>query len=580
MTPFVLLWFALMPVISMVSPLQAHAAENAGSRELPDQAVKTHLKSYLDRLDRLDASSSSSRLEIDGQLQRFYRALDYRVAWTNRNAIKRLVEVIAESVDDGLKPSDYHYDEIRDFAQNPPESPALKARADLLMTDAIFSLLSHMRLGKVMPRSLDPNWNIPAPKPGVNHDQSLMMAVMGGKFPEMISSLRRSSPGYLPLRKALASYRKVAGEGGWQSVYQGPQIEKVGQVDRRMPIIRQRLIVSGDLSPDAPLAKTNALPADSSASGVAPAPPIPPAQVYTQELFDAVKAFQQGHGLSVDGVIGIETLNAMNYPATLRIDQIRVNLERERWHSAILGSTYVMVNIPAYTVEYVRDNVVRWNSRVIVGKPETQTPVFSAQIQSVIYNPQWVIPSGILVKEAIPAIRKDIGYLDKHRLTIVDSNGKPVDPNRVNWSQYSKGGFPYRLVQASGDDGSLGRIKFNMPNRFTVYMHDTPTKPLFERARRAYSHGCVRVDRPFELAELLLRNPETWSLPKIQAAINTGKTRTIPLSVKAPVFFLYQTAFADGGRISFRDDIYNRDKELLDALNSNKDRRSVEEAAR
>ena len=575
---FVLLWFALMPVVSFVLPLQAHAAENGETRELPDQAVRTHLKSYLDRLDRLDASSSSARLEIDGQLQRFYRALDYRAAWSNRRAIERLVEVIAESVDDGLKPSDYHYDEIRRFAENPPESPALKARADLLMTDALFSLLSHMRSGKVMPRTLDPNWNIPMPKPGLNHDQSLMMAVMGGKFPEMISSLRRSSPGYLPLRKALARHRKIAEDGGWQPVYQGPTIEKVGQVDRRMPLIRQRLILSGDLSADAPLPSIKPLSADSSATGAPPAPPIPPDMVYTQELFDAVMAFQKRHGLSVDGIIGLETLNAMNYPAALRADQIRVNLERERWHSGILGGTYVMVNIPAFTVEYVKDNVVRWNSRVIVGKPETQTPVITAQIQSIIFNPRWVIPSGILTKEAIPAIRKDMGYLSKHRLTVVDGKGKPVDPSRVNW--YGNGGFPYRLVQASGDDGSLGRIKFNMPNRFTVYMHDTPTKPLFERARRAYSHGCVRVDKPFELAEHLFRDSEQWSLKKIEAAINTGKTRMIPLSVRVPVFFLYQTAFADGGKVSFRDDIYNRDKELLEALDSSKDRRSVEEAAR
>lgn len=165
MVPFVLLWFALMPVISMVLPLQAYAAENTASRELPDQAVKTYLKSYLDRLDRLDASSSSGRIEIDGQLQRFYKALDYRVAWTNRKAIARLVELVGECESDGLNPSDYHYDQIKEFAANPPGSPALKAKADLLMTDALFSLMSHLRSGKVMPRALDSNWNLPVPKP-------------------------------------------------------------------------------------------------------------------------------------------------------------------------------------------------------------------------------------------------------------------------------------------------------------------------------------------------------------------------------------------------------------------------------
>ncbi|MGC8775609.1 MAG: L,D-transpeptidase family protein [Chlorobaculum sp.] len=567
----VLLWFALMPVVSIVSPVQAYAADSTGIRELPpEQTVNMYLKSYLDRLNRLDATSSSDRIEIDGQLQRFYKALDYRAAWTNRKAIARLVELVGECGSDGLNPSDYHYDQIKEFAANPPGSPALKAKADLLMTDALFSLMSHLRSGKVMPRALDSNWNIPVPKPAANYDQMLMTAVMGSKFPEMISVLRNPSPEYVLLRKNLLRYRKIAENGGWQPVYQGPNIEKVGQVDKRMPLVRQRLILSGDLAADKPV-----VPADSSIPSAAP---VPSDQVYTQELFDAVLAFQQSHGLSADGIIGLETLNAMNYPAGLRADQIRVNLERERWYDGILGSTYVMVNIPAFSVEYVKDNEVRWKSRVIVGKPGTQTPIFAAQVQSVIFNPRWVIPPGILSKEAIPAIRKDVGYLAKHQLTVVDSNGKPVDPSRVNW--YSDGGFPYRLVQASGDDGSLGRIKFNMPNRFMVYMHDTPTKPLFERSMRAYSHGCVRVDKPYELAEHLMRDSKNWSLSKIEAAINTGKTRTIPLTVKVPVYFFYQTAFADGNKIGFRNDIYDRDKELLDALNSNKWGRSVEEATR
>lgn len=574
MVRFVLLWFALLPVAGVVFPVTAHAADSTGTRQLSGQTVGMYLKSYLDRLERLDNVTAPRRLRIDGELKRFYQVLDYRVAWTNRQAIDRLVDVIRESVADGLNPSDYHLDEIRNFADNPPDSPALKARADLLMTDAVFTLMSDMRSGKVDPGSLDPNWNLASPKPGANYDQTLMTAVMGSKFPEMISALRNSSPKYVQLRKALLRYRKIADNGGWQPVYQGPNIDTVGQVDRRMPLIRQRLILSGDLSPDASADQNAAAVPDSSATTP------PPDKVYTQELFNAVKAFQQRFGLSPDGVIGIATLNAMNYPAKLRVDQIRANLERARWYDDLLGSTYVMVNIPAFSVEYVHDKAVRWKSRVIVGKPDTQTPIFGAHIESIIFNPHWVIPPGILVKEAIPAIRKSVSYLTKHQLTVVDSHGKPVDPSQVNWAQYSNGGLPYRLVQASGDDGSLGRIKFNMPNRFSVYMHDTPTKPLFERSYRAYSHGCVRVDRPFELAEQLMRDSVQWSLPKIEAAINTGKTRTVPLSARIPVYFFYQTVFADGDKINFRDDIYSRDKELLDALNGSTASRNVEAAAR
>jgi murein L,D-transpeptidase YcbB/YkuD len=583
MAPVVLLWFALLPFISLVLPVQAHAADSTGFRALPDQTAGGYMKSYLARLERQDAASSPGRMEIDGQLKRFYMAMDYRPAWTNRQAIARLIEVIEESADDGLTPSDYHLEEIKSYAANPPESPALKARADLLMTDAVFSLMWHLRTGKVSPRSLDSNWNIAHPKPPENYDQSLMMAVMGSKFPEMISALRNVSSEYVTLRKTLRLYRKIAENGGWETVTWGPQITKVGEADPRMPLIRKRLILTGDLSPDAAPVKSVTASADSvrSASGGSLPSHFSAADlVYTQDIYNGVMSLQRRHGLSVDGVIGNETLGAMNMPVVERINQIRVNLERERWYSSTLGSNYVMVNIPSFSVVYVQDKEVRWKSRVIVGKPDLQTPIFGAQIQSIILNPHWVIPPGILVKEAIPAIRKNIGYLGRHQLSVVDSNGKPVDPAQVNWSQDGGGGFPYRLVQASGDAGSLGRIKFNMPNRFTVYMHDTPTKPLFERSRRAYSHGCVRVDRPYELAEHLLRDSVKWSLPKIEAAINTGKTRTLPLPVKVPVYFFYQTVTAEGDKVEFRHDVYDRDKELLDALNSSKGARSLEEALR
>jgi murein L,D-transpeptidase YcbB/YkuD len=584
MAPVVLLWFVFLPFISLVLPVQAHAADSTGYRALADQTVGGYLKSYLARLERQDAASAPARLEIDGQLKRFYLAMDYRPAWTNRQAIARLVEVIEESTADGLTPSDYHLEEIRSFAGNLPESPALKARADLLMTDAVFTLMWHLRTGKVSPRSLDANWNIALPKSPQDYDQTLMMAVMGSKFPEMIAALRNASSEYVTLRKALRLYRKIAENGGWETVTWGPQITRVGEADPRIPLIQKRLILTGDLLHDTAILKSVRSSADSVRSASPASIPSHFAAsdiIYTQDIYDAVSAFQRRHGLSVDGVISNETLGAMNMPVAERINQIRVNLERERWHSSTLGSSYVMVNIPAFSVVYVQDKEVRWKSRVIVGKPDLQTPVFGAQIQSVILNPRWVIPPGILVKEAIPAIRKSIGYLSRHQLTVVDSNGKPVDPAQVSWSQYSGGGaFPYRLVQASGDAGSLGRIKFNMPNRFTVYMHDTPTKPLFERSRRAYSHGCVRVDRPFELAEYLLRDSVKWSLPKIETAINTGKTRTVPLPVKVPVYFFYQTVFTEGDNIVFRNDVYDRDKELLDALNSDKVARSVEEALR
>jgi murein L,D-transpeptidase YcbB/YkuD len=589
MTPILLLWFAALPILNPDSSAPSVAAGRSQHSISPDPAVRQYLQSYLARLARTGVSAGPDRASITASMQRFYRTLGYRNAWTNRQAVARLVEVIEDSAGDGLMPSDYHIDEIRKYYENPPESPSVKARADLLMTDAVITLFSHMRSGKIYPQSIEPDWNIAVSKPGADYDRTLMSAIMGSRFPELVNSLRPSSPEYMHLRKGLAQYRKIAADGGWSNVPTGPMIFKVGALDSRIPAIRRRLIVTGDLAADAPIATEADLPkppadstaADSSAAKKAvSASHADPALVYTSVLFDSVKAFQKRHGLNADGIIGNETISAMNVPVKDRIDQIRLNLERYRWFLNTRGSNYVMVNLPSFTVDYVQNNVNRWHSRVIIGKPDLQTPVFRAEIQYLILNPHWVIPPGIMIKEAIPGIAKDISYLRKRQLAVVDNDGKVVDPHTIKWSSYLKGGFPYRIVQDSGDDGSLGRLKFMMPNRFMVYMHDTPSKELFEKSRRTFSHGCVRVDRPLELAELLLKDPVKWNRAKIEAAIDTDKTRTVNLTVRVPVFFLYQTAFADDDRVQFRADIYDRDARLLKVLNSRASSWYVESASK
>ncbi|MBN1927922.1 MAG: L,D-transpeptidase family protein [Chlorobiaceae bacterium] len=574
MRPLLLYWIAALLLLPAATPSVLHAVENSDGASMRDQIVAEHLQNALGRLERSADSASPARAVVARQMQRFYETLGYRVAWTNRKAIARLVEVIEQSAGDGLNPSDYHLDQIRTLYENPPLYPAMQVRADLLMTDALFTLLSHMRAGKVVPRSLDPNWNLPLSGPAGNSDEMLMSAVMDARFPELIASLRPSTQEYRLLRKGLAQYRTIAASGGWKQVPSGPGISEVGQTDKRMPFIRQRLIMTGDLVDNGLTQGALPAPSDTTATGQNPA------HVYTPELFEAVKAFQRRHGLVVDGIVGNETIGAMDVSILAWIDQIRINLERYRWYSGKLGATYVMVNIPSFSVTVVRDGELRWTSRVIVGKPNQQTPVFKAEIQSVVFNPRWVIPSGILAQEALPAIKKNISYLSRHQLSVVNSEGKPVDPSTVNWSAYHGPGFPYRLVQASGDDGALGRIKFNMPNRFTVYMHDTPTKPLFERSYRAFSHGCVRVQNPNELGVILFNDPVKWNMQRIEEMIDTGKTRTINLPERVPVYFMYQTAFPDAENIAFRYDVYGRDPRLLKALDSSRERRFVEDALR
>ncbi len=610
MSPIYLLWFAFLPTLQPTPKLLAArdtSHSRASSRPVrQDQTVGSYLNQYIGRLERMNVRViGPDRAGLIRHLRHFYDALGYRQAWTNRQAIGRLIQVIEDSANDGLLPSDYHIDEIRRYYENPPESPALAARADLLMTDAVFTLMSHMRSGKVYARAIESDWNIEPAVPGSNYDRELMSAVMGSRFPEIISSLRPSSSEYTLLRKGLVRMREFVAVGGWESVPTGKTIDKIGVVDDRIPAIRRRLTVTGEFVPSAaPAARADrhdepkkgkhrdeqevedqddAEAQDSTASApdslMAPMPDTDPELTYDPQLFNAVKLFQKQHGLTADGIIGNETIKAMNVTAAQRVDQIRINLERYRWFLNSRPATYIMVNIPSFTVDLMQNGTRLWHSRVIVGKPDTPTPVFRAEMQYIILNPHWVIPNGVIVKDNIIAsILKDRSYLQKKNLAIVDNAGHNVAPSSVDWARYLNGGFPYRLVQDSGDEGSLGRIKFMMPNRFTVYIHDTPSKELFDLSKRTFSHGCVRVEKPVDLAEIVLQNRSKWSKSRIQAAIDTDKTRTITMPRSIPVLIMYHTAFANGDRVEFRNDVYDRDARLLRVLQTPASSRLVEAA--
>jgi murein L,D-transpeptidase YcbB/YkuD len=592
MSPIFLLWFAFLPAMQPSSPMLA-ADEHARPRGQvqPAQSFNSSLRQYLGRLEKLSLRTTGpDRAAIIRYLRRFYEAMGYRQAWTNQQSIARLIEVIEDSANDGLLPSDYHIDEIRAFHANPSDSPALRARADLLMTDAVFTLMSHMRSGKVYARSIESDWNIEPSLPGDDYDRKLMTAVMGSRFPEIIQELRPSSPEYANLRQGLVRMKAIAAAGGWEGVPTGRPIDKEGAVDSRIPAIRRRLHVTGEyvspaISPGSdsldPKASRDSTSKESVSADSLAHLSLETDEVYDQRLFDAVIKFQKLHGLEVDGVIGNETVRAMNVPVSQRIDQIRINLERYRWFLNSRGPNYVMVNIPAFTIDLVQNGVHRWSSRVIVGKPDTRTPVFRAEMKYIILNPRWVIPPGIMVKDnIITSIMKDQSYLQRKNLAIVDNAGHTLSPSSVDWARYVNGGFPYRLVQASGDEGSLGRIKFMIPNRFTVYLHDTPTKELFERSRRTYSHGCIRVDKPLELAEYVLQDRVRWNKSRIQDAIDTDKTRTVNLPKNIPVYMLYQTAFANGEQVEFRSDVYDRDARLLRVLQTPASSRLVDQVTR
>jgi murein L,D-transpeptidase YcbB/YkuD len=257
----------------------------------------------------------------------------------------------------------------------------------------------------------------------------------------------------------------------------------------------------------------------------------------------------------------------MNVPVEMRIDQIRVNLERIRWVLHEDLDTFVFVNIPGFKVYYVRNEKLAWTRRAQVGKLYRQTPVFKADMTYLEFNPTWTVPPTILAKDILPAVRKDPGYLKKRNIRVIDGKGKVVNPKSINWSKYTGKNFPYQLRQDPGPSNALGLVKFMFPNKHLVYLHDTPSKNLFDREARAFSSGCVRIEDPFEFAQLLLG--KEWDAKRIDGIIKSKKTTKVNLAKPVPVILFYLTALPefDGG-FHFRNDVYSRDEAVLEDLNA------------
>jgi murein L,D-transpeptidase YcbB/YkuD len=315
--------------------------------------------------------------------------------------------------------------------------------------------------------------------------------------------------------------------------------------DPRVPALRQRLAVTGDLVGQ---------PLD--------------LESYDEPLAGAVRSFQERHRLKADAEVGPATLTELNVPVEARIRQVQVNLERARHLLHEIGDEdLVIVDIAGYELRYVQGRKVVWTSRVQVGRPYRETPIFKSAIDHVIVNPTWTVPPTILGQDILPAVRRDKGYLARRGLEVIDRNGNRVDPASIDWNRYTARNFPYVLRQAAGEDNALGRVKIMFPNPYLVYLHDTPSRSLFEKEDRAFSSGCIRVERPFELVERLLADP-AWDGAALQAAVDAGQTRTIRLRKPVKLLLIYWTVDEDDlGRVVFRRDVYGRDALLWQAMN-------------
>ncbi|QCQ23006.1 L,D-transpeptidase family protein [Desulfoglaeba alkanexedens] len=499
------------------------------------------------------------KIHVGEDLIRFYADRSFAPAWTDANGLNDLGDELPVHLsgarDHGLDPEDYHLgciealaDDIRRRSQKggPPDVVRL-ASIDILMSDAFLIFASHLACGKVDPEKFHPLWLSPKHKTDILAELKRLL-----EHRDLRHALGRFAPPHPEYRRLVQAGRElraVVVGSSWPEVPPGPTLHP-GDTSRRVVVLRERLARSGDLP-----------------AGEAP---VAAAEFFDPFLEEAVRRFQKRHGLAVDGVVGPRTLASLNVPPETRLRQILVNLERWRWLPRHLGDRYILVNVAGFSLEAYRSGEKVLTMRVIVGKSYQRTPVFSEKMRYIEVNPYWNVPSSIAVKEYLPKIRKDPGFLKANHMELLSGWGpssRVLDPRAIDWSRVTQDNFPGRIRQLPGPWNALGRIKFMFPNAFNVYLHDTPERHLFVRPRRALSHGCIRVENPVDLALFVLQNDTSWTREQVKSLIDSGERHVIPLPHPVMVHLLYWTAWVDeAGVIHFREDIYGRDEILSDAL--------------
>jgi murein L,D-transpeptidase YcbB/YkuD len=523
----------------------ALGAGEAGSQH---DAVREAIKARCDEL--LTTGSLKVRgatIAANVAIPAYYGMHGYEPAWTSPENIEGLMRAAEGMYHDGLNPEDYHLSKLETLSEAAGKTgsadPDLVADLEMLLMDSLLRIGYHVEFGKVDPERLDPNWNIHKDFRTEGLLADIEEILSSGRLAEYIEEAKPQHQLYGCLKNTLAKYRDIQAAGGWEPVPED-KVLKQGMTHDNVVALRKRLTVTGDLPEGASRASAE----------------------FDEELGRAVMHFQDRHGLAADGVVGKASFEALNAPVEERIDQLRANLERARWVLQDFTDTFILVNIAGFKVYYVSENLMKWSARAQVGQTYRQTPVFRAETEYLVFNPTWTVPPTILAKDVLPAIQKDPGYLAKKNMVVLDRSGKAVDPGSIDWSRYQGSNLPYTIRQDPGPENALGRVKFIFPNKHFVFLHDTPSKSLFDRAERAFSSGCIRVQNPFELAEILLAD-KGYDQARIAEVLDSGKIENVYLTKPVPTLLLYWTAFTTlDGRCNFRKDVYNRDPDIVFAL--------------
>lgn len=492
--------------------------------------------------------------DIDKSLSDIYHRNGLQPFWIeNGKPGKRaadIISVLSDAESHGLDPFSYFVDLINHYKDS--KDTADMVRLDILLTLGMVRYVADQLEGRKTPREIDPVLFESA------SDVEIDWAVLrksAFEATDMKAYLEQQAPPFLQyqgLKKKLAEYRALVAAGGWPSISAGETL-KPGMDDPRIKEVRQRLATTADLASE-----------DNGST------------VFDTELEEAVKRFQKRHNLHPDGAVGKQTLAAMNVTAAARVNQIIVNMERYRWLKRDIVGPRVAVNIAGFEVFAGEQGKLDVSMPVVVGKLHHETPVFSDTIKYVVFNPYWTLTPNIARNETLPKLKKDPNYLKKHNMRIFQgwgSDSKELDPSTIDWSKVSsKDMNQYRVRQDPGPKNALGSLKLMFPNKHHVYLHDTPSHALFKKEKRAFSHGCIRMDRPVEMASWVLGGEEKgWGIERINEIIKERKRQVVVLEKPVPIHILYRTAFVDpeSNAINFYEDIYGRDEILARACCTN-----------
>ncbi|PIE12706.1 MAG: murein L,D-transpeptidase [Rhodobacterales bacterium] len=478
----------------------------------------------------------------DKDLAAFYQANGYKSLWTGtfgRDASRRkaLFAAIANAGVHGLPVKRYNAESLKAQLKS-VRNPRERGKLEVALSRTFVQYARDMQTGAIKPRTIDSGIVRAIP---YRARSSYLVNFAKSNPNGFFKALPPKTPEYTRLLKEKMKLEKRLANGGWGQKVPAKSL-KPGQSGNAVVILRNRLVAMGYMNRSS-------------------------AQSYDAKMQKAVQQFQLDHGLAADGVAGPGTMAEINKSVQSRLQTVIVAMERERWVNQPRGKRHVLVNIPDFTVKIIDNEKVTFETRAVVGanKADRRSPEFSDVMEHMVINPTWNVPRSIAVKEYLPMMKKNRNAASHLRL--VDSRGRTVSRANINFGAYNERTFPFNIKQPPSRRNALGLVKFMFPNKYNIYLHDTPAKNLFSRETRAYSHGCIRLHKPFEFAYTLLAKQSSNPQGEFKAYLDTGKEKAVALKEQVPVHIIYRTAFTSPkGRMQYRRDIYGRDARIWNAL--------------